>query len=88
MNKEKQCRETIDYVQYSCTQSLGEELTRHQLTVGKSRYSKFMGQACESQGNSHAHHRPERHGALGWVLRWSGLTTASYYKPWKINQYQ
>ena len=54
MNKEEHCRETTGSIQYRCIKSLGEELTQHQLPVRKSRYSKFMGQACESQGNSHA----------------------------------
>ena len=35
-----------------------------------------------------AHQHPERNGELGWMLRWSGLSPASYYKPCKINAYQ
>ena len=64
MNKGEHDRETIGYVQYNGTQSLGEVLTRHQRTVGESRYGKGRGHACESQGPSHAPHRPKRNGIL------------------------
>jgi hypothetical protein len=64
MNKGKHYRETRGYVQYNSTQSLGEVLTRHQRTVGESRYGQCRGHACEAQGPSHAPHRPKRNGGL------------------------
>ena len=88
MNKGEHDRETIGYVQYNGTQSLGEVLTRHQRTVAESRYGKVKGHTCKSQGTSHAHQRPARTGELGRVPHWSSLCTASYGKPWKINAYQ
>jgi hypothetical protein len=88
MNKEEHYRETIGWVPYSGTQSLGEVLTRHQRTVGESRYGKVMEHTCKSQGTSHALHRPESNAELGQVPPWPGLHTASYGKPWKITAYQ
>jgi hypothetical protein len=88
MKKEEQWRETIGEVRDSGTQSLGEGLTRHQLTVGESRYGKGREHTGKSQGTSHALPRPERNGALGQGPHGSGLRLASYGKPWKINAYQ
>jgi hypothetical protein len=89
MNKEEHYRETIDWVPYSGTQSVGEVLTRHQRTVGASRYGKVMGHTCESQGTSLAQHRPERNGE--WVGGHTGLVSAqpriaSYGKSMLINE--
>ena len=96
MPKEKHYRETIGWVPYSGTQSVGEVLSRHQRTVGASQYGKVMGHTYESQGTAHAQHRPASNGE--WVGGHTGLVAAQpriarhgksmLINEWKINAYQ
>jgi hypothetical protein len=87
MNKEKQSRETPAYGQSSGQPSLEEELTPHQRTSGKARYSPSGGKHASRKATpTPSSPCAKQRGGVGTPL--VGLSPAFFYKPWKINAYQ